>query len=71
MEEEKVINQPHLLSDEQKYAIVFHKSTALNNKAISQELEGEYGRKIHPSTIRNVLNKYDETKSVSNFMQYS
>ena len=55
--------QPHLLSDEQKYYIVFLKTDGLSNKAVSREMERRIGRKIHPSTIKKVWERFKQDQT--------
>lgn len=66
MEEEKS-DQDHLLPDEIKYAIVFHKKEGKKtDKAIARQILIDYNRKIGNSTVSRIWENYQKTKTVSN-----
>ena len=66
IEEEKEINQPHLISDEIKWAIVFFKKNGHINKGTAKALTEFFGRAISHQTVKRIWDNYQETGSVDN-----
>ena len=66
IEEEKEINQPHLISDEIKWVIVFFKKNEHTNKGTAKVLTEFFGRAISHQTVKRIWDNYQETGSVDN-----
>lgn len=66
MEEEKK-GSDHLLPDEIKYAVVFHKKQGdLSNKGIKRQIFKDFGRSIGNSTVETTWENYQKTGTISN-----
>ena len=62
MEEEKVSIVPHLISDEIKWAIVFHKKTDMSNKKVAKRVTEDFDRPISHQTVKRIWTSYEEKK---------
>lgn len=66
MEIEQPGQQPHLLSEEIKYNIIFLKRDGLTNSAVAREILARHGRKVHSATVKRVWERYQRTGDVAN-----